>query len=319
MNANDGPKMIRGVFLTRPISRDTISQLKALGMNQVALGWEACQEGGTQQLRDQGIQVYAEISLFVGEALWEKYPDSRPVGRDGRPMEPVNWYYGVCPNHPGVLAEKLGQVESILDGAPIDGLWLDFIRYPCHWEAVRGTPIAEYCFCPHCLAKFQAEVGGKPQGEAWTAWKCAQIAGLVGQIRARVHRSGRPLPLGLFAVPWSTADYGGAIRSVIGQDFAILAEHVDVFGVMAYHKLIDRPVGWIGDITRDVSRLSEKATLPLVQSMDEPDRISGAEFESALNAAVRTPSEGVMVFHYEDLRQNAVKCGILERKLKSQT
>jgi hypothetical protein len=309
--------MIRGAFLTRPIDQDTITRLKALGVNQVALGWEACQEGRTQQLRDQGIQVYAEISLFVGEALWEKYPDSRPVGRDGRLMEPVKWYYGVCPNHPGVRAEKLTQVESILDGVTVDGLWLDFIRYPCHWEAARGSLVAEYCFCPHCLGKFEAEVDGKPQGEAWIAWKCAQIAGFVGQIRSRIKKSGRSLSLGLFAVPWSAADYGGAIRSVIGQDFSILAEHVDVFGVMAYHRLIDRPVDWIGAITREVSRISGKAVLPLVQSMDEPEKISGIEFERALHTAVQEPSGGVMVFHYEDMLQDEVKCDIFGRELEA--
>lgn len=315
--------MIRGAFLTKPINQDTITRLKALGVNQVALSWESCQKGGTQQLRDQGIQVFAEISLFVGQALWEKYPASRPVSRDGRPMDPINWYFGVCPNNPDVRVEKLAQVETILDGKEIDGLWLDFIRYPCHWEAVRGTPITEYCFCPHCLAKFEAEVGGAPEGEAWTAWKCVQIAAFVGEIRdrikvsGRIEASGRAVQLGLCAVPWSLADYDGAIRSVIGQDFAALARHVDVFGVMAYHKLIERPVDWIGAIVREMAHLTGKTVLPLVQTMDEPELLSDVEFERSLRVGMQEPAAGVIVFHYEDLLQDETKCDIIRKVFTS--
>ena len=299
--------MKKGVFLSAPLTMEKAEELLALGVNEISLGWRHCTGEPLERLKHAGVKIFAEISLFVGKEWWEKYPDSRPVDREGKPMEAIHWYYGVCPNHPQVRAEQLANMDKIIANELVDGIWLDFIRYPCHWEEVRSAEITEYCFCEHCLEKYAREVGGTPEGKAWIEWKCAQITGFVGEVREKIDRSRRDLQLALFAVPWFQDDYGGGIRSIIGQDFAALSAFVDVFGVMTYHKITGNAVAWIPAITAEINDLTGKTVLPLVQSIALPEAVSGEEFADSLEAAIQPPSAGVVVFHYEDMLEDEEK------------
>ncbi|OQX65013.1 MAG: hypothetical protein B6I38_02955 [Anaerolineaceae bacterium 4572_5.1] len=309
--------MIKGAFLVEPLTENKISKIIDLGVNEISLKWEYCNEKHTDILRNQGIKVYAEFSVFVHEEMWRKHPGSRPIDRSGHPMEPVNGYYGVCPNHPKVREEKLMTIASVIENKSIDGLWLDFIRYPCHWEGVRTPPIAEYCFCPNCLEKYEKEVGGTPEGDKWVTWKCEQITGFVKEVRKRIEISGKSIQLGIFAVPWFDDEYGGAIRSIIGQDFRALSSYVDVFGVMAYQKFTGQPINWISDIVEAIDRTTGKSVVPLVQSMDRPEKVSSDEFEYSIGMAIKGSSKGMLIFHLEDLLMNEDKFKILQQVFNS--
>jgi len=293
--------MIKGIYLSSPLTEEKNLQISELGVNLISLPWEHCDDERVGSLRSNGVKVFVEISLFVGNEIWQKYPDSRPVDRNGQAMEATDWYYGVCPNHPKVREMKLEIINQLIETYEIDGLWLDFIRYPCRWEKVRSPQIIEYCFCKNCQDKFKQDMGGKPEGERWIAWKCRQITEFVVAVRNVIERSNKAIRLGLFAVPWDDEAFGCAIRSIICQDFRGLSDMVDVFGVMAYHKLTEHPVGWIGDLVQTLKLTTGKTILPLIQSMDEPVKISRSEFEQAIAAAKRKPSDGVMVFNFDDL------------------
>ncbi|MCB8961005.1 MAG: hypothetical protein H6651_11870 [Ardenticatenales bacterium] len=234
--------MLKSAFLTQPIDAATLAAIETLDLNLLIGKWQHFDAGAAAQLQAAGRQVHVEVGLFVGESWWQRFPDARPRSQDGGLMPRINWYHGVCPNHPAVRSELLARVAHIIDTMPINGLWLDFIRYPAHWEIVRDEAPAEYCFCDHCLAQFRREVGGEPAGPAWVAWKCQQIAAFVAAVRALIDSSGKTIQLGLFAVPWRSDELDGAIRRIIGQDFRLLAPHVDLFGPMCYHGLCDRPV-----------------------------------------------------------------------------
>ena len=39
-------------------------------------------------LHARGIQVFAEVGLFVGKNYWKRYPHSRPIASTGKPMDP---------------------------------------------------------------------------------------------------------------------------------------------------------------------------------------------------------------------------------------
>jgi uncharacterized lipoprotein YddW (UPF0748 family) len=300
------------MFLAEPLTEETTTALIQLGVNEVSLNWKHCTGPYTKKLREQGVKVFAEISLFVGEELWKKYPDARPIDRNGKPMEPINWYYGVCPNHPGIRKEKLTTIEKIIHEYEMDGLWLDFIRYPCHWEKERNSQITEYCFCDNCLSKFSQDIGGKPEGNAWIDWKCAQITGFVEEVRTRVLNHNQPIEIGLFAVPWASTDFDGAIKSVIGQDFKALSPFIDVFGVMAYHKITGKSPSWINVIVRTISTDTGRTVIPLVQSIPIPERVTPEEFASSIDFGMRQPSAGLMVFHYEDMSTDLEKFRFLK-------
>jgi len=53
-----------------------------------------------------GLRVFAEFACFVGEAWWQKHPDSRPVTPDGAPLPRLEWYTGANPSHPVGRAGK---------------------------------------------------------------------------------------------------------------------------------------------------------------------------------------------------------------------
>jgi hypothetical protein len=305
--------LIKGLFLLERITEVIIDKIIDLGVNEISLKWEYYNEELVARLRRKNIKTYAEVSLFVHQDMWQKYPESRPVDRAGNLMEPINWYYGVCPNNPEVQDEKLKTIDRIIKSLHVDGLWLDFIRYPCHWEEVRTSQITEYCFCKNCLEKYDKEVGGSPEGSDWITWKCEQITGFVKKVRKRIMNSGKPIQLGMFTVPWVGNTYGGAIQSIVCQDFQALSKYIDVFGAMTYHKLTSQPVHWIGDIVETIDRITDKSVVPLVQSMDIPETIPENEFEHSIEVAIRAPSKGVIVFHADDLLMNATKCEIVKQ------
>ena len=91
----------------------------------------------------------------MGETWWEEYPDSVPVGVDGKHLAREEWYVPVCPNHPHVRSRHLDDMATLLDsvGDEIDALWLDFIRFPVRWEGA-DPKLPQACFCRHCLNLF---------------------------------------------------------------------------------------------------------------------------------------------------------------------
>jgi len=307
-------KLIKGAFFLEQITEEVIEKIINLGVNQISLKWEYCNKELISQLQRRNIKVFAEIGLFVDEAMWQKYPDSRPIDRAGNFMERINWYYGVCPNHQKIRAEKLATIDQVLDTLNIDGIWLDFIRYPCHWEDVRNSQIKEYCFCENCLTKYENDVGKAPEGDDWISWKCQQITEFVQDVRDQIKKSDQRIQLGMFAVPWKEDTYRGAIRSIIGQDFSKLSRHIDIFGMMTYHKLTAQPIDWIEEIVDNVKKSTGKLVVPLVQSMDVPVTVSTKEFEQAIDIAFGGASQGVIVFHFHDLLKNETKYNIVKNK-----
>lgn len=258
-----------------------------------------------------GIQVCAEFGCFVGQRWWETVPGSRPVTDEGKPLENEGGYYGVNPATPQVRQECLKALEQLLTSHAIDGLWLDFIRWPCHWE-VHHPLLPCTSFDPGTLARFSQDTGiqlpaGRVSavartvltrhGQEWTAWRCQQITSWVAEARALLDRVRPGTMLGLFGVPWRLADYDGAILSVIGQDYRALGRYVDVFSPMVYHLMCGRDTDWIGEITEEVHTLSGKPVWPIIQSVDEPSVLSPAEYGRALDVALENPaSAGVLVF-----------------------
>jgi hypothetical protein len=258
-----------------------------------------------------GMKVYAEIGLFVHEKWWKENPASWPITQDGRPLEPEEWYFGVNPSTPAVRHRLLERLETLLTGHALDGVWLDFIRWPCHWESPAPI-LPRTSFDSPTLSRFRQVTGldipidsptkasqmllGQYETE-WTAWRCDQITSWVAEARAVVKRARPEAVLGLFGVPWRLSDFDGAILNVIGQDYVALGQHVDVFSPMVYHVMCGRPVEWIGQVTDEIHALSGKPVWPIIQSVDEPAPLSAEQYGAALDVALQHPaSDGALVF-----------------------
>jgi len=269
-------------------------------------------------LHARGIRVFAEVALFVGKRYWKLYPQSRPILSTGEPMAPEGWYYGVNPAIPEIRQHNLEKIRQLVEQYPIDGVWLDFIRWPCRWDK-PNPKLLQTSFDPFTLESFQKDTGIRipPElgtipsraqwvlqyhREDWTRWKCQQITDFVRQARDILNRAPGRIVLGLFGVPWRSIDFDGAIRHIIGQDYRALSTYVDVFSPMVYHKLCGKDVPWIAEVTKWVWEETGKPVWPIVQAVDEPEPLSPQEFGQVLGTALRASgSQGVIIFNLKAL------------------
>jgi len=291
---------------------EQMATLRSWGVNAIFGGYE--NPVFVEAAHAGEIAVYAEFSCFAGAEWWERVPASRPITDRGQPLEEEDWYYGVNPTVPQVRHERLAALKNLLMAHAIDGVWLDFIRWPCHWEA-KNPYLSHTSFDPETLARFSRDTGiylppsrvsevaqillGQYE-EEWISWRCEQITSWVTEAR-RVLKRVRPDALvGLFGVPWRLADHEGAILKVIGQDYRALGQHVDVFSPMVYHRMCGRRPAWIGEVTEEIHELSAKPVWPIVQSVNKPSTLPAEEYGQALDMALHhQASGGVLVFTME--------------------
>jgi len=270
------------------------------------------------RLHEAGIRVYEEIGFFVGEAYWDQYPQSRPLTALGEPLEKEEWYAGVNPIFEQIQAEKYARIKQLIQETPIDGIWLDFIRWPCHWES-PDPKLIQTSFDSITVKKFLIETQiDIPQHiqdlraishwilsnklDEWTNWKCQQITNIVQTVRKIVDKADREIVLGLFGVPWREADFDDAIRKIIGQNYEELSHVIDVFSPMTYHLMCGQTVDWIGDVCKSIYQQTHKPILPIIQSMDVPGKISIQDFEQAINVSLHADgSNGVIIFNIKGL------------------
>ena len=285
-----------------------------------------------EAVHQAGLKVYAEYGCFVGKNWWTKVPASRPVTDEGKPLETDDWYHGLNPTTPQVRQERLEALEKLITDHDIDGVWLDFIRWPCHWEFPEPH-LPRTSFDPDTLSLFSRDTGielgatdavtaartllGRYE-EEWTRWRCEQITSWVAEAKTLLKRTRPRAILGMFGVPWRLADHKGGILKIVAQDYRALGEHVDVFSPMVYHVMCGRPPAWIGEVTEEVHALSGKPVWPIIQSVDRPNEPLSAEaYGQALDVALGSPAaEGVLVFTLEGAL-DAAKLEVTKQKFGS--
>jgi hypothetical protein len=250
-----------------------------------------------ETFRRYGISVYAEAAIFYSSTEWKKHPETRPINQDGKPIEKVQWYRGLCPNQDRVIKQRLGFIKQLVKKYKVDGVWLDFIRYPCHWEVLKPR-LEQTCFCPVCLKKFRKDTGIKhPKDDmaAFAGWKTDRIAAFVKEAAAVIKKENPNAVVGLFGVPWEKGERDNAIINIIAQDFEKLAPHVDIFSPMVYHKMVGEEPGWISEMVRYFADLTRKPVVPIIQAVSEPTRLGDDEFIRSIRQALKFPSKGVII------------------------
>jgi len=310
-------KKTKAIFVLERLTAEKINRIIELGGNTIFVGHKNISPRFAKKAKESGLKLFIEISLFVGKELLEKFPDSVPIDKYGRSMLSVDWYNGVCPNNQKIQKLKLEEISKILNTIDLDGLYLDFIRYPCHWEDVRSKDITEYCFCPTCKKLYAREKEGCLQSKDWYQWKTNQITDFVRKIKLTVEDINKGIGLGIFSVPWRKKDYNNAIIKIIGQDFKRLSRTIDVFSPMTYHLMTGNNTNWISAMVSYFSDLTKKPVLPLIQTENKPSKLSAREFESTFNQAMKSPSSGVIVFFLEDLLKDKKKMEIVKNQFSS--
>lgn len=247
-----------------------------------------------------------------------------------------DWVEFVCPAREDYIRRKIGRLKALVAAGDPYAVSLDFIRYFVFWEKVAPdrapATLPQTCFCPVCLAGFEKEMGlalpatlGTTADKArwilsahaaeWTEWKCRTIARAVERL-ARAAREVKPaVKVNLHAVPWRHDDFGGAVRSVAGQDLARLAPFVDLISPMCYHHMVRRPPAWVHDVVADISSRTGAPVLASIQVSEAyvPEPLPPGEFRAAVVEALKPPSTGVVLWSWDALAKSPEKQALLRR------
>ena len=300
---------------------------KGLGANSVVIGHKAAKPEVVERSAREGLKVYIDFACFAGKAIARKHPDLWPIGADGRRMEPDEWYLGLCPTKRWWREKLLEQMAEIARKSPVSGVWLDFIRFPTRWESPVPR-IRQACFCENCLRLFRERAGidipvDKPAEAArvilsrhmrkWADFKIWVITSFVEQVRKALDGVREDLALGCFTVPWRLDEFGGAMRKVLGQDFREMAKFADVFSPMVYHRMLGRPVEWVGEYASYMKpRVKGRMVVPIVQAVNHPAKLPARELARAIALAVRN-GDGAMIFTLKAVAESREKMEAVRR------
>ncbi len=260
--------------------------------------------------------------FFDAETLATR-PDLVPVDQNGDGRF-VNWQTLVCPSDAAYRAYKLDVVREVARTLRPDVLSLDFMRFPTTWEIIPATARAQelrnFCFCERCLGAFQSASGVaipagldttpkkaawvlREHGRAWEQWKTATITSFVAAASRAVREIDPGIRISVHVVPWLEQVFDRGLVRVAGQDVAALAPYVDLLSPMIYHKLIGRPLEEIRALTAELQHKSGRAILPSIQAaqIEAEGELDADEFRTALEAALASPSAGVLVYQWREL------------------
>jgi hypothetical protein len=251
-----------------------------------------------------------DISFYAINGLGES-AYTKPAYQD--------YYKFLCPSREEVyqfLAELYG---SIADLPEVDGIHLDYIRYPdvilaeglwAKYNLVmdREYPQFDYCYCDHCVNGFKGKTGmdiksvdDPSQVEEWKQYRCDLITSIVNRLADMVHAKGKQINAAVFPGPNSIA------RKIVRQEWD--RWNLDAFYPMNYNDFYLKGTKWIGEVSKEgVTAINNRK--PLYSGLficprperkdDEPDPeghgLIPEELEDAIRESMENGAAGVCLF-----------------------
>ncbi len=268
---------------------------------------------------DNGLRFMGGLTCFSNNDALADNPALHPVCRDGRRRPQMNWYIGITPTYQTYAQSRLDVLERMAETYPLDGIWLDFIRWPLHWEKElrEDTPDPlESSFDEHSLRRFadfadvdipagatkqQADWILRAHRDEWIDFKCKIISDFVAQAKRIVdeHLDGKPL--GLDIVPAKSPQR----EHLLGQRLRELSVHADCFSPMLYHHALGFSSDWISETLDDVAAETDKPLIPFVQVdafSENGEAFSAREWDKVLSTVLSHDStSGLIAFTGEML------------------
>lgn len=159
----------------------------------------ACKEA-----KARGLSIHAWANVIPGwrgdqppadpRQLYHAHPDWFWRDASGR-RQPLGWYVSVNPVYPEVRGYLTAVMHEIVNNYPVDGLHLDYIRFPNEWNESypNGASVPDFPRDPRTLAMFRQQTGRTPEQApaAWDQFRTAAITQTVRDIRRMMVKSGR--------------------------------------------------------------------------------------------------------------------------------
>jgi uncharacterized lipoprotein YddW (UPF0748 family) len=259
--------------------------------------------------KDQGLETHAWIwTLCRGDKeLLEQHPDWYVVNRRGESAagKPayVDYYHFLCPSHEEVRQHLAKAVAKLGDTDNLDGIHLDYIRYPDvilpvalwkNYNLVQNEelPPFDYCYCEVCRAAFKKQTGedplklpDPPSHAAWRQYRYDSVTQLVNQLAAVAHEKHKQITAAVFPSPTLA-------KKMVRQDWA--RWNLDAILPMTYNRFYNEEPEWIERAVKEgVAALPKDR--PLYAGLYLPD-FKGGEFDRALQSALAGGAKGVALF-----------------------
>lgn len=259
--------------------------------------------------KDQGLETHAWIwTLCRGDKeLLEKHPDWYDVNRlgDSAANKPayVDYYHFLCPSHEEVRNYLAKIVSNLGDTANLDGVHLDYIRYPdvilpvALWKKYNlvqneELPQFDYCYCEVCRKAFKQQTGedplkmqDPPANAAWRQYRYDSVTRLVNHLVEVAHAKRKQISAAVFPTPTLA-------RKLVRQDWVYW--NLDAVLPMTYHSFYNEKPEWIERAVREGVTALPKGR-PLYAGLYLPD-LQGEDFGRAVRFAMDGGAKGVSLF-----------------------
>jgi uncharacterized lipoprotein YddW (UPF0748 family) len=115
----------------------------------------------------------------VGNQLYNTHPEWFMVDRYGQRQPLNNHYVWLSPTHPEVAPYLLSLCEELYSSYAIDGIHLDYIRYPA----------PSFSYDQASLDAYRLETGGVPQRDetAWSQWRREAISRFIARLHTAMN------------------------------------------------------------------------------------------------------------------------------------
>jgi hypothetical protein len=333
---------IRGVYGNPKPFWDKGIELKQLGVNAIFVHSGAINQMMVDRAQSEGLKIYAEFATLNGKNYVKKHPEAWAINEKGDKVEAASWFMGVCPTEPGFRQYRFDQLRELLLNFDLDGIWMDHV----HWHAQFEEPepiLPETCFCDHCIQNFsehsKIKIPNKSTSEKasyildnhdkiWRDWRCKVIFDWTYEMKRIIKEVKPNTLLGLYHCPWDDQEFEGARRRILGLDYDLLKETIDVFSPMVYHGRMGRKPEWVQENINwfsnrlNIGNSAYPKVWPIVQAHDDPNTISDKEFETVLRGGLAAKATGVMMFTTSSVAKSEGKTEVLKKvytEMKAET
>jgi len=325
-------EVIKGVYGNPKPLWDKGYKLDELGVNAIFVHSGSINREMIRRARAEGQMVFAEFATLNGKNYVEDHPEAWAINEEGQKVEAATWFMGVCPTEKGFREYRKDQLRELLGSYQLDGVWLDYV----HWHAQFEDPepiLPETCFCDHCLETFSESTNIEvPKGTVpekaqwilanhdteWRDWRCTVIYDWTREMKSILDELNPDALLGLYHCPWDDTEFEGARRRILGLDYDLLKQTIDVFSPMVYHERMGRDPEWVGkNVAWFCKRIGIQSgtfpkVWPIVQAYNNPGVVSSEEFEIVLRAGLSHGSSGVMMFTTYAVAEDEGKINIVQ-------
>ncbi len=248
------------------------------------------------------------------EKVLKEHPDWFVVSREGKSSLEyppyVNYYKWLCPNREEVAVYLEKKVEEIVSVPALDGLHLDYIRFPDVilpvglWKKYnlvqdRELPQYDFCYCDVCRSKFAAQHGVDPlelpdptADGAWRQFRYDSITRLVERLGRVVRRHDKQLSAAVFPTP-------SIARRLVRQEWDRWP--LDAVFPMIYHNFYNEKIDWVEEAVREGEE-ALKGRFPLYAGIFIPS-IAPEVMTAAVRYIAKGEGDGLCLFNYRSMTE----------------